>query len=240
MTRLLQEPAPIALPRIDLVRANLEHFCFACFLDEAESFNDLLELESDLWDDDVEDVPGFASLTKYKRSSAAHLIAESVYRDEDEGKLAVRIAYDVETKDHPLPSGRVPKLLRHEGAVLSRLTEIGSPMVFHCHAQFLFLAPEGGPSVPTAFALPLRPSGDESEAVFDEIRGVRGVKFHSEQRGKYLYTFILDRPENREVLLTIRFVVEGIASVNTPRTLMDVASDFARRIVPLDEKGTKA
>ena len=221
-----------SLPRLDLVRRQMTHMCMQFYIEEPNIFLDLLR-------DDTGDASSFAevidnqffSFAKYRRSGVEHMIVESVAPLEDSAELAARVAYDVATEDSPLPSGRVPKALRHEGELFHRLTRLSDAPHCLCHAAFQFPASSEGQSVPTKVGLPIRPSGD-ADQVFDEIWSVRGLKYGDKEEEKLSYSFSLSRYSDGTVELEIRFATRSPVDAHLPLKVLSRACELANGLVP--------
>jgi hypothetical protein len=171
-------------------------------------------------------------MAKYRRSSTRHLLTETAWRRIDQGGIAALIAYDTETEEDPIPTVPVPKELRHEGVLFSRIASLGSELRIACHTRYAFKARADGSSVPTIVGLPIRPSGDADKA-FDEIWSVQGGKF-SEESEKLSYSFTLSRSRDREVGLDIRFTTRSKLDESLPAEILDRANEIGQRLVPVD------
>jgi hypothetical protein len=229
-----------ALPRIDLRRYSLEHVCFAAVFEDAEPFMDIIVKDvGDGAPSGSDEERGFGSVVKYRRGSVEYAITETVAIDRvEDGEVAfVRIAYDVNDEDGPYPLGRPPKSLRQEGLVFGRILRNDSTIPFSCHAEFSFPAPDDGPGVPTSLGLPMRPIGDSDEAIYDEIRGVSGVKYGTQDTRRLQYMFSLERAPDRSVSLTLGFGYFATPDIALPRNLIARASELALKFVPVDRRG---
>ena len=113
-------------------------------------------------------------------------------------------------------AGRVDELLEAL-APLSRTTSLT------CGVEFTYPSRRWSPSV----HLPLRLS--DWDQPFDEVRGVRLVKM---SRGRELeYSAILDRPRNRDYLLSLTFAYESLIEPPMPQRVILEASRISGLLV---------
>lgn len=205
-------------PRINLVREQalvVSVFCTFQWDDEVASlFDEILEEDR------------FISLRKYRAGKTDHVLTEftSRFREGEGGSddLAVRIEYNIAA----VPDGSVPRELRREGQLLPRLATLPEPATLECHADFSFEIDEGAVGS-MWFPLPTSiPPVRGVELPVDEIRGIRGVKRRGEEDTEY--SFILDRPRNGPLFLSVDFQLRGRLSAHTLVEVLDHAKNVAK------------
>lgn len=195
-------------PRIDLARHRVTSMHVSMLLSRHEDSTALL-------DDLLSEYP-FLSVTKYQRSKKPHVLTEQVHRlPNDEGALLIEVIYSA---DEDIPEAPVPKVLRREGELLSHLAKVPLPASVSCRIDFRVDAVEPSESG-TSFLLPMRlewPSTSTGSPI-DEIRGIRGIKWKFEGDDAELeYDFILDRPTNGPIFLSVDFGLNEPLTARTP------------------------
>ncbi len=222
-------------PKINLAAKNATYLGLRVLLDwtdqVAEAFGDLLH-----------DNQWFA-IRKYSIARQEHARIEHLYRGEDPGNpepngpLHVGLYY--QTSDR-LPPGKVPKSLRGEGEILSRLSRLNTPTNSTAHVDFQFEHDEGmARSLWFPLPIPTPTSFSSTAAPVDEIRGIRGVKKRDEGVDDLRYWFILDRPTNQEITLSVELFLAAPLSAEAPQLAFREAVDLARRLGLRSTGGTR-
>jgi hypothetical protein len=243
---------PLRLPRINLLRKNIERISFIIeipWLEEAQShFNDLLrvlptdfaELQSEPAQSRAEskELPSrdFFSFTKYRRDSQNHVIEEIAEYEKSEDKEHLRLTISYTTEEE-FPPGPVPKVFRKEGEIYGRLFQLSGLLAIDVHCYLVFPA-NTEDELLTVFPLPTRLAGQSEESLVDEIRGVRGVKLGRDGQRMVEYRFILDRPTNRDVYVSLEFSVETHFSEGTLVELIDRSMRLAQSMVVANRTGS--
>lgn len=208
------------VPRLDLLGHGASSLTFHCRLPSSNSvrglFSDLLEEDQDV-----------LSLSTYVKNSSPYLVTERFESGEPdpEGFFAY-VEYELLGA---LPSEPPPEEVRREGVVFERLRAMAEPIRLHCHVAFEF-SPEDPPRVITAFPLPW-PFPERDDSPIDEIRGIRGVKYLGEGASRTQYSFIMDRPSNQTVYLTVTFFRTASVTARTLGGILRSATNVADRLV---------
>lgn len=217
--------------RLNLVQAHATRVVFSYLFGKggneqgAEELSDLLENE------------GFTSFTKYRRSSKDHMLFESVNQSNPGRGPFVYVVYDA---SDGVPSGPLPKDASREGILLERLEKSNRSYNLACDAVFHF----DEDTVETSglwFPLPLSlPVGGGDGTIVTEIRGIRGVRRLGSGEGQehrededaegVSYSFILDRPTNRDLFLSVDFPLVTTVSRDTPADILAKARTIVREL----------
>ena len=208
------------LPRLDLARESVTRLGFSCRLPK-----DAVDppMAASLEDGQ------FSSLSKYSRNKIPHLIYEGIQAVDDGLGFFVNVVYDASSN---VPEGRLPPELSREGELLGRLNGPSQACDLLCEVDFRFSSTVGertGSWFPLPLPFSRSPGGEDSPV--SEIRGIRGVKFAADgdkEEERVEYTFLLDRPTNRDQFLYVEFTVVEAITEETPNRVLAEARRIAR------------
>lgn len=219
-------PKQELFPRLNLARSHVEAVTFFSFL-FPHSGGDVPPVDfSDLLQQDQ-----YSRLTRYSRDKVPHLIYESIDIKEPDRNPFFYVRY---ATGPGLPSAFSSSNFQQAERVLQRLVDVGQKLEFSCHVDFSVMAGSEDRSV-SWFPLPLPFSGPRPDlwSPISEIRGIRGVKLatnETEDPDNIDYSFILDRPRNRDVSLRVEFSVTSPLTSRLPTSILArarrVAADF--------------
>lgn len=168
----------------------------------------------------------FRSVSHYSREKILHVVFQAVDRgDPNEDDYILTVAYQV------FPSNlRAPrKSLDRTTELLERLACIEAPSQVRWEIDFEFPR-ERGQNAMAAFPLPMEFQRSDIPGVpFDVIQGIRAAKFGPS--GKVDYSFLLDRPENDDIYLLLRFETTERISAVSPAIGLAKAVDISNRLV---------
>jgi hypothetical protein len=167
----------------------------------------------------------FVSFTPYRRSSRQHLLHESAaILDRSERMIGAELLYYLVDEGVSLP----PRRLQRRGELISLLMRLNgkdqdlSPI--DCRVEFVF-DEERTASTEWVFPLPL-PTLNVEEFPFDEIRGIRAVKYRTSNDQQVEYSAILDRPRGQGVHLSVMFEGEEGLSRDLPSRIFYRAKEI--------------
>lgn len=208
------------VPRLDLLGRGASSLAFHCRLPNSDRVRELFL-------DTLDEGQEVLSFSTYVKDSVPYLVTERFEFAEpvSEGYLA----YVEYTLLDALPSEPPPEEYRREGLVFAHLSSMGEPIRLRCHVSFEFL-PGDSSQVITAFPLPF-PLSRRDDSPIDEIRGVRGVKSIGEGASRTQYSFIMDRPSNQTVYLTVTFFRTTIVTARALGGVLRSGSNVAARLI---------
>ena len=157
---------------------------------------------------------GFASFTGYTARDEAktkHSIVALLGRPE--GVTDALMLYVAYTPSEAPGRSSAPSL-RRERDFLEVAESLGAPRWLSASVDYRF---SDKTEKDLWFPLPAPLSGKTARTTI-EVRGIRGAMIPADEVNPS-YTFILDRPANKDVYLSIRFDLSGPFSVDMPRTL---------------------
>jgi hypothetical protein len=102
--------------------------------------------------------------------------------------------------------------------LLSCFNNMNKEVTFKVNANFIFKEKVYRGSISLPMKLPER-------SYFDEIRGMRFVKLTD---NKKLFSFILDRPENKDYYMSIAFTYVGTINENLPSVILQKAVEISQ------------
>ena len=237
------------LPRINLRKANLTKLSISARLPWDENtraiFGDLLvsnipgQLRAvgvQYFDEQGDEVTsGFVLLSaaKYRRNGQDHAVTETARLGHlgSYETLNVQITY---TSNSEIPQGKVPEMLRRERELVVRLLRFEDPLLFEVRGEFSFPA-KTEEDLLTVFPLPTRLTAENDARVFDEIRGIRGVKLSQDNKQLIEYQFVLDRPSNRNVYITINFSIESVMTEALFSDALARSISLARNLIAIND-----
>lgn len=181
----------------------------------------------------LQDVIAMVSYTAGPRNNRAKHLAYAalIYSKDEEDALRVVLVRKYELSDKLPPRGARGRQTLDE--IESRLTALIYNESNECVVDLRY---------PNAtfdqlwFPLPTVVDSDDRADTFFEIRGIRGSSVNREN-GDIDYSFTLDRPLSRDVLLDLRFRIVTASVVDTPRTALKRAGVIARSLVGDQGKG---
>lgn len=184
------------------------------------------------WTSDVEATLGglldedgdFIRLRSYSKNKVRHYRSEMAFRFPEDNNLVVVLRYG---SDRDRPPETMFKTFGRRGSILERLMTTRPDEEIQCSADLEY--PRNADYF-TAFPLPFVMSPTEGfNLPYDEIRGIRGVKFDESDNDDSGYNFILDRHRKEDIDLALIFSL-----ANCPA---DAAPDQAlARSVAISEK----
>jgi hypothetical protein len=215
----------VDFPRINLPRLRIVELRFSAVIQIApdpERFPILAALQEG---------GQFAAFTAYSREKRRHLIGELAYALPNQpGNRFVQVVYDASSS---VPEGKVPRELAASGALLTELEATAEVTTVTCHVDFHVPFDVGAPTgLAIGLPIPISPADDGTWPI-TELRGVRGVKLTSGTGGKAStpeYSFILDRPENDDVFLSLDFQVDRAINRQTPEHVVARATSIGRSL----------
>jgi hypothetical protein len=215
--------SPEEWPKLDLAKRHLTRLALSWTVPHSRQ----AEAEfADLLDDEG----AFAGVLSYTRGKVRHyrIEAAQVGLAADDA-LMVTVQYVVDA-DALSP---FPALLEEGAWLLAPLQEVEITPPVHCQAEFTFA---NSPALETAVPLPLPLPAPNRPAPFDEIRGVRGVKYAEGGDASTAYSFILDRRANDDITLSLDFTLEPRVPEQMPDAALKDAAFLARHLVVAKRK----
>lgn len=208
------------LPKLNLVRRQATHLSLACNIPwnaaVESAFGDALDEDGDA-----------LAVRKYSASKTPHILSEYLRKSDDLARLVVSISYDAGSS---VPATAVPKELQGELELIDRFKRLEDSYETHCHVDFRFgSSDETGGGAWFPLPTPTSAPGREAPSPVDEIRGIRGVKL-VEGSDELEYDFVLDRPLNRDISLSVTFDLIVAVDRGTPQAVLDRASGVAARL----------
>lgn len=159
--------------------------------------------------------------TRGTLQASYQILANSHAHDEED-----EIHFTIEYREHEGSPMRRPSNWESEQTFLSTIQEMGIPQDAAGRVLFRFVNREPNQ---LWFPLPVNLAGNSPEDTI-EIRGVRGAKL-SNGAGDPDYEFILDLPNDEEVLLSVELKIEEPITPTVVQATIRRASAIARELV---------
>lgn len=214
-----------SFPRLDLAKNHIDTLTFSCFLTVHSETTPRIDLS------DLLEAGRFFSVTPYSRGKVRHVIVESVDAANPELGPFVWVRYETRSD---LPGRLPPKIYRHEGKLVQRFNDVSQEFTMSCQVDFSIAADLAERSA-SWFPLPVTLSdlSPEISSPISEIRGIHGYKLKSDQTNESEqvdYSFILDRPRNQDVYLSIEFSLTSTINNNVPQVILERALSIAKTL----------
>ena len=205
-------------PKLDLAKRRLTSLALAWTVPHSpwavEQFADLLDADG-----------SYLGVLSYTRSRVLHYRIEVAQFGIAEGdSLIVTVRYQADTGSLVA----IPRFMQEEAWLLDCLMAVEVEPLVRCHATFEY---RGSPDLQTAIPLPFPPADSDRFSPFDEIRGVRGVKFEYDSDRLTEYSFTLDRLPSEDIALSLDFSMEPGSVEQMPEVALKNTAFYANRIV---------
>jgi hypothetical protein len=174
--------------------------------------------------------PGWFSINVYSINRVRHMVREMMLVNPDRTEATLSIQY---VAGERVPETKPPKNLTKSASLLDILEREEQALFFSIRTEIESYKEETESVVGSdamVFPLPSDVSvSEDSQSPIDQIRGIRGVKFQKGSRDEVAYSFLLDRPENEEVSLSLMFDLSGAPEAVVDQSLSmtdEIASKF--------------
>lgn len=154
----------------------------------------------------------------YKASGKKHYARGVVIKEHGKNKCSIVVGYSTLA---PLFGFQYAESFRPISELLACLTNFDKDITFNVNAFF-----EYSPKKYKFSFLDLPISVESKD--FDEIRGIR---FSKTQKGKVIYSVVMDSPMNKEIFNGVTFQYKGIFSNDLPEKVLKYADQISRRLI---------